>query len=183
MTLTEFSRLLTGDSEYQNAQYLLTRLHSRNVSAYDELSHILKIIAPVFSAEEYAAFLTEGSYISDELFLLGCLTAHGQCLEIGAFDEDFRETVAAFAAQRSGVTLENTGAFDPEDPEAFFEALQEAVDPFAFSLVVFASEDFFEQFFLFLVPADKLQGESVVSEYRMIPDGTDGTNSPQTEGA
>ena len=74
MTLTKFSRLLTGDSEYQNAQYLLTRLHSRNVSAYDELSHILKIIAPVFSAEEYAAFLTEGSYISDELFLLGCLT-------------------------------------------------------------------------------------------------------------
>ena len=91
--------------------------------------------------------------------------------------------MAAFAAQRSGVTLENTGAFDPEDPEAFFEALQEAVDPFAFSLVVFASEDFFEQFFLFLVPADKLQGESVVSEYRMLPDGTDGTNSPQTEGA
>ena len=52
MTLTDFSRLLLGDSEYQNAQYLLTLLRSREISAYDELSHILKIIAPVFSAEE-----------------------------------------------------------------------------------------------------------------------------------
>ena len=134
------------------------------------MSHILKIIAPVFSAEEYADFLAEGSHISDELFLLGYLAVHGQCLEIGAYDEDAGETVAAFAARRSGVTLENTDTYDEDEPEIFFETLQKAVEPLSYSLLVFASADFFEQFFLFLVPTDMLQGETVASEYRMIWD-------------
>lgn len=170
MTLTDFSRLLLGDSEYQNAQYLLTLLRSREMSAYDELSHILKIIAPVFSAEEYADFLAEGSHISDELFLLGYLAVHGQCLEIGAYDEDAGEAVAAFAARRSGVTLENADTYDEDEPEIFFETLQEAVEPLSYSLLVFAPANFFEQFFLFLVPTDMLQGETVASEYRMTWD-------------
>lgn len=170
MTLTDFSRLLLGDSEYQNAQYLLTSLHSHDVSAYSQLSDIIKIIAPVFSAEEYADFLAEGSHISDELFLLGYLAVHGQCLEIGAYDEDAGETAAAFAARRSGVTLENADTYDEDEPEIFFETLQKAVEPLSYSLLVFASADFFDQFFLFLVPTDMLQGETVVSEYRMTWD-------------
>ena len=170
MILTDFSRLLLGDNEFQNVLRLLTLLQSHDVAAYDELSHIIKIIAPVFSAEEYADCLAEGSCVSDELFLLGCLTAHGQCLEIGAYDEDLCETVAAFTARLSRGTLDNAHTFDAEEPEVFFESLQEAVEPLAYSLLVFASEDFFDQFFVFLVPTDKLQGDTVASEYRMTWD-------------
>lgn len=111
----------------------------------------------------------EPDSVKKNLFILGYLAECGICLETGAFDEEWFSAAAAWTAERTGLPPQKLAALGGEAPdeEAFLVAMRREVEQVGFSLLWFASDVFFEQYFIFVLPDILLHGKSIDSAFRV----------------
>lgn len=117
------------------------------------MKHVLRKIATIYSKKDYVDFLCEGFSISEDLFILGYLAVRGKCWEASEYDDDVWDKVANFAYEQSHVKLDVKIPFDTDHLSGFLKNMKEALLGENYTMLLFASDDYYEnQFFVFVLP-------------------------------